>query len=376
MEIDYSSYKILVVDDIEPNIILLKVLLEKVGFKIVSTQRAEEVINLVEEEKPDLILLDVLMPVMNGFEVAKQLKGIENYKDIPIIFLTALDNSENIIECFKIGGSDYITKPFNKDELMARVKYQISLIIAKRTIIAKTEELKRIIISRDKMYSVIAHDLRSPMASIKMITNLLSLSLSEDKVGKDLYEMVRTANQTTEDIFSLLDNLLKWTKSQTGNLIPMPQPLDIVQIVKGICEIYATVASLKNIKFEIDTISNAEVSTDIDMFSTCVRNLLSNAIKFSYSDNIIRVSVTEEANQYIISVKDAGCGMDEENAKKLLHTDTHFSTYGTNQEEGSGLGLLLVKDFINKNGGELWFESELHKGSVFHLSVPRTSSNL
>ena len=115
-----------------------------------------------------------------------------------------------------MGGNDFISKPFNKEELIIRVTHQISLVAAKRIIIAQTEELRRTIMGRDKLYSVIAHDLRSPMGSIKMVLNMLILNLPSETIGPEMYELLTMANQTTEDVFSLLDNLLKWTKSQIG----------------------------------------------------------------------------------------------------------------------------------------------------------------
>ena len=129
---------------------------------------------MVETELPDLILLDVMMPDISGFEVAQQLKAKTGYEQIPIIFLTALNSTADIVKGFQTGANDFISKPFNKEELIIRVTHQISLIAAKRIIYNQTEELKRTIKGRDKLYSVIAHDLRSPMASIKMVLNMSS----------------------------------------------------------------------------------------------------------------------------------------------------------------------------------------------------------
>lgn len=371
MKINPSQYKILIVDDVETNILLLQVLLTNEGFKVITASNGQTAIKLAKNEHPDLILLDVLMPDMTGFEVSQHLRTISQLRDIPIIFLTALDNSSDTVKGFRMGGNDYVSKPFNKDELMIRVEHQLSLLSAKRIILKRTKELRNTVIARDRLYSVIAHDLRSPMASIKMILNLLVLNIKEEAVGKDIYEMINMANNTTEDIFSLLDNLLKWTKSQIGKLHTIPQQTDLVSLAESTIEIFKNLATLKNIKIEFESVNAAEVVADIDMINTCMRNLISNAIKFSYSDNIIKVSIVEEPSQFIFSVEDFGCGMNQESCKNLLRTDTHFSTYGTANEEGSGLGLLLVQDFARKNGGELWFKTQENIGSTFYISIPK-----
>ena len=370
MEINPSEYKILIVDDVMSNVLLLKVLLTNENFAIATASNGRQALEQVEKENPDLVLLDVMMPDMSGFEVAQHLKSNPNTADIPIIFLTALNSTADIVKGFQVGANDFISKPFNKEELIIRVTHQISLVAAKRLILSKTEELQRTIAGRDKLYSVIAHDLRSPMGSIKMVLNMLILNLPSEKIGAEMYELLTMANQTTEDVFSLLDNLLKWTKSQIGKLNVVYQDVDLVEVTDGVIEIFSMVASLKKIRIREMKPEKMMVNADIDMLKTVVRNLLSNAIKFSKENSEVLVKMEEVDGMAVVSVQDHGCGISEEGQKKLLHTDTHFSTFGTNNEEGSGLGLLLCKDFVVKNGGKLWFTSKEGEGSIFSFSIP------
>lgn len=370
MEINPSEYKILIVDDVMSNVLLLKVLLTNEKFAIATASNGRQALEQVEKENPDLVLLDVMMPDMSGFEVAQHLKSNPNTADIPIIFLTALNSTADIVKGFQVGANDFISKPFNKEELIIRVTHQISLVAAKRLILSKTEELQRTIAGRDKLYSVIAHDLRSPMGPIKMVLNMLILNLPSEKIGAEMYELLTMANQTTEDVFSLLDNLLKWTKSQIGKLNVVYQDVDLVEVTDGVIEIFSMVASLKKIKIREMKPEKMMVNADIDMLKTVVRNLLSNAIKFSKENSEVLVKMEEVDGMAVVSVQDYGCGISEEGQKKLLHTDTHFSTFGTNNEEGSGLGLLLCKDFVVKNGGKLWFTSKEGEGSIFSFSIP------
>ena len=370
MEINPSEYKILIVDDVMSNVLLLKVLLTNEKFAIATASNGRQALEQVEKENPDLVLLDVMMPDMSGFEVAQHLKSNPNTADIPIIFLTALNSTADIVKGFQVGANDFISKPFNKEELIIRVTHQISLVAAKRLILSKTEELQRTIAGRDKLYSVIAHDLRSPMGSIKMVLNMLILNLPSEKIGAEMYELLTMANQTTEDVFSLLDNLLKWTKSQIGKLNVVYQAVDLVEVTDGVIEIFSMVASLKKIRIHEMKPEKMMVNADIDMLKTVVRNLLSNAIKFSKENSEVLVKMEEVDGMAVVSVQDYGCDISEEGQKKLLHTDTHFSTFGTNNEEGSGLGLLLCKDFVVKNGGKLWFTSKEGEGSIFSFSIP------
>lgn len=375
MEIDHSEFKILVVDDVNTNILLLKVMLSNERFNVITANNGETAVTMAKEEQPDLILLDIMMPGMNGFEVARVLKADARTKDIAIIFLTALNSTADIVKGFQLGGSDFISKPFNKDELIIRATHQLSLVAAKRIILQKTTELQQTIRGRDKLYSVIAHDLRSPLGSVKMVLNMLLMSITPEMIGEEMYEMVADCNQTTEDVFDLLDNLLKWTKSQTGRLHVAFQQVDVVATANGVMQTSMIIGKTKNITIRLDLpegLEHVDVYADADMVKTVLRNLVSNAIKFSDVNSEVVIGISEKGDDKIIlSVKDSGCGISKENQMKLLHKDTHYSTFGTKNEEGSGLGLLLCKDFVEKNGGELWFDSVEGLGSTFYFTLNR-----
>ena len=371
MQINPAEFKLLVVDDVQTNVLLLKALLGKAGYGILVANNGQEALEVIRNENPDLILLDVMMPGMDGFEVAERLKSEEFRCEIPIIFLTALDDTQSIVNGFKLGVGDFISKPFRKEELMVRIKHQLSLVAARRIIEEKNEELRKTIAGRDKMYSVIAHDLRSPMASMKMLLNTIMMSVEKDKIDPDIFDMLEMSNKTSEEVFSLLDNLLKWTKSQLGKLTVIPQKLDISGLADGVVEVMNSVAEVKHIKLIRTDHESFFVYVDIEMIKSILRNLISNAVKFSNPDSEIKVGIKAEDGKVIVSVTDSGKGIKKEDQHKLLKDSTHFTTYGTNSEEGSGLGLLLCRDFARKNGGELWFESEENLGSVFSFSLPQ-----
>lgn len=371
MQINPSEFKLLIVDDVQSNVLLLKALLGKEGYQIAVAMNGQEALAVVEKENPDLILLDVMMPGMDGFEVAAKLKAQEQYKNVPIIFLTALDDTQSIVKGFQLGANDFISKPFRKEELMVRICHQLSLVAAKRIILQQTEELKKTIAGRDKLYSVIAHDLRSPMASMKMLLNTIMMSVEQDKVDPEIFDMLEMSNKTSEEVFALLDNLLKWTKSQLGKLTVVPQTLNISELAEGVIDVMKPVAAIKNITIKFEKAEHYDVSVDIEMVKSVIRNLLSNAVKFSHNNSEIDVTVEPLDDKVVVSVIDHGKGIKQEDQPKLLQDATHFTTFGTNSEEGSGLGLLLCRDFVRKNGGELWFESEENVGSRFRFSIPK-----
>lgn len=368
-QINRSDYKILIVDDVVSNVLLLKILLTNEKFQVCTASNGKQCIEVAQNEHPDLILLDVMMPDLNGFDTAVILKKDPTTQEIPIIFLTALNNPNDLVKGFQVGANDFLTKPFNKEELVMRVMHQIQLVAAKRIIVRQNEELKRTISNRDKMYSVIAHDLRSPMASIRMVLNLAVNVVSPEMVGDEIFGLLDKANRESEETHDLLDNLLKWTKSQTGRLNVVYQDLDLDDIVPGVVDIFKMIAEMKKIDLKyLPAEEKLIVRADNDMIKTIIRNFLSNAVKFTPEGKGIEVFYTREGDFARVSVRDHGVGVEPERVETIFHKGE--TTYGTGGEEGSGLGLQLCQDFARKNGGEAKVESTLGEGSTFSFTIP------
>ena len=367
--INRSDYKILIVDDVVSNVLLLKILLTNEQFQVCTANNGTTCIEVAKTEHPDLILLDVMMPDINGFDTAVVLKKDATTRDIPIIFLTALNTPQDLVRGFQVGANDFLTKPFNKEELVMRVMHQISLVAAKRIIEKQNSELRATLNNRDKMYSVIAHDLRSPMASIRMVLNLVVASASPETVGEELYTLLDQANRESEEVHDLLDNLLKWTKSQTGRLTVVKQELNLNDIIPGVVEIFDIIAQTKRIKLDYQPLDgDVKVIADNDMLKTIVRNFLSNAIKFSPEDSTIEIILKEEGDFAKVSVCDHGVGIAADRLGSIFHKGE--TTYGTDGEEGSGLGLQLCQDFARKNDGDCTVESIEGQGSTFSVLIP------
>ena len=364
-----SDYKILIVDDVMSNVLLLKILLTNEKYQVCTANCGNMCIEQAKAEKPDLILLDVMMPDISGFDAAQILKKDPETAHIPIIFLTALNNPSDLVHGFQVGANDFLTKPFNKEELVVRVFHQIKLVAATRIIEHQNEELRATISNRDKMYSVIAHDLRSPMASIRMVLNLVVNAMSPEIIGPEIFELLDKANRESEEVHDLLDNLLKWTKSQTGRLTVVRQDLDLNDIIPGVVDIFEMIAQTKKIELKYQGSSNpVVVIADNDMLKTIVRNFLSNAIKFSPENSSIEISLNVEGDFAKVSVRDHGVGIAPERIDSIFKKGE--TTYGTGGEEGSGLGLQLCADFARKIDGDVMVESVLGEGSTFSVLVP------
>ena len=343
-------------------------------FQVLTANNGTGCIQVCKEQHPDLVLLDVMMPDISGFDTAVELKKNPETADIPIIFLTALNSPSDLVHGFQVGANDFLSKPFNKEELIMRVMHQISLVAAKRIIVQQNIELKRTISNRDKMYSVIAHDLRSPMASIRMVLNLVVQTVSPEAIGPEMYYLIDKANRETEETHDLLDNLLKWTKSQTGRLKVAFQEFEISDVITGVADIFSLIAETKKIKLTTEYHEDGlKVRADKDMLNTVLRNFLSNAVKFSNENSSIEIVVSRKDNFVKVGIRDHGVGIAPDRIDSIFHKGE--TTYGTNNEEGSGLGLQLCKDFAVKNGGDVMVESVVGEGSTFSVLVPLLQEN-
>ncbi len=368
-----EDFTIFAVDDVLANIMLINMMLVRAGFKVMKSTDPTKVIEMARQNPPDLFLLDVMMPQLNGWELATLIKEDDVLKDIPIIFLTAFEDKDSMVRGFSVGASDYLTKPFEQDILLARVRSQLKLVASRNVIKMQNEDLKNIIYGRDKMYSVIAHDLRSPLGTIKMSLKALEDIMRQMGIDEMLIELVVESGKQVAELFNLLDNLLKWTKSMTGTLKVVYQDFEATTIITGVMDMYKSVAAAKGITLtsSMSSSCNPMVHADADMCSTILRNLVSNAVKFTSEGKSININLSEEEDFALIKVTDEGCGMTEDEIGRLFHKDTHFTKYGTAREEGSGLGLLLCKNFAEMGGGKLTVESEVGKGSTFTIYIPK-----
>jgi two-component system sensor histidine kinase/response regulator len=366
---------VLVVDDNPKNVQIIALLLREQKYKIIIAVNGKSAIDLVERARPDLILLDVMMPGMDGFEACQLIKSKPENENIPVIFLTALSEKINIVKGFETGGVDYITKPFNKEELISRIKTHLELKFARDEMQKMTNHLIELNSIKDKMFSVIGHDLRSPVGSIKMTLDFLKSDLGQQYRIEDFRSAINNLAQTTDEVFGLLENLLGWAKSQSGNLSVIPENINVSELINSVYLLHKGSIAHKKLHFENRINESIIVNSDLNMLKTVLRNLLSNAIKFTPEGGTITLS-SDQSNEFTnITVSDNGVGISTENMSRLFDEKQHASSYGTNNESGSGIGLILCMSFIKSNNGRLLVESIPGKGSSFTIELPLLKIN-
>lgn len=224
--------------------------------------------------------------------------------------------------------------------------------------------------TKDKFFSIIAHDLKNPFHNLIGLSEVLIEDIDEYD-HESIKEVLELILESSSKGYYLLENLLEWSRSQTDRIRYAPQKINLTETTDESIELLYEIADNKKITLINRLDSNFEAYADENMIKTVIRNLVSNAIKFTNTMGTVKIYATESGNNYIYSVEDNGIGIDDENIEKLFKIDVSFSSHGTKGETGTGLGLILCKEFVEKNNGKIWLESEVNKGSIFNFTVPK-----
>ena len=230
-------------------------------------------------------------------------------------------------------------------------------------------ELHELNATKDKFFSIISHDLKSPFNSIVGFSDLLVEQVRE-KNYEGIEKYAAIIQDSSQRVMDLLMNLLEWARSQTGQMQYNPEVVELVGLINQIYDLMNDTARQKSITLSLETPRNASISTDKSMIMSVLRNLISNALKFTQPGGTITISLVQKHEELIVSVADNGVGIRKELIDKLFRIDQSYSTTGTRNEKGSGLGLILCKEFVEKNSGKIWVESEVGKGSKFSFTIP------
>lgn len=353
---------VLLVDDNPHNLGVLYNYLDAEGFTVLVSQSGERGVELARRERPDLILLDIMLPGMSGYETCDQLRQLPETADIPVIFISALADVDDKVRGFRAGGVDYITKPFQHEDVLARINAHL-------TIKRQREELNRLNAEKDRFFSIVAHDLRGPFMGL-----LGTLDLLRDK-GSDLDEKVRSElleslYQAFQHTYNLLENLLEWARSQQRTVKVSPRTLALATLVRETTQLFETSAEQKGVRISVDIPEGLMVRADRNMINTVIRNLVNNAVKFTGHGGSVRVTAEPRGEHAAVTVEDTGIGMDEAEVRRLFNFGHSRSRTGTGGEHGTGLGLLLAHDYVARNGGSIAARSTPGKGSRLIFTVP------
>ncbi|GAK55026.1 response regulator receiver sensor signal transduction histidine kinase [Candidatus Vecturithrix granuli] len=364
-----SKSVILLVDDDPDNLHVLLEALDESRFRTLVALDGESALRQIDYIQPDLILLDVMLPGIDGFETCLRIKQHEEYKNIPVIFMTALAETISKVRGFQVGGVDYITKPVDVAEVLVRVDTHLTIRRLQKQLEEKNTQLKATNASKDLFFSIIAHDLRNALIGFLSFTEILE---NIELLGKDEFRTYsKLFRNSAETLFALLENLLTWSRLNRNMIEYCPQPLDVRMIFMRTLELFHSQADTKQIVLKHSTQEDIEVCADYNMLHTVMRNLVSNAIKFTEPQGVIEMSAISDEHEATISIADTGIGIPSEKIEKLFQIDEKFQRDGTAGEKGTGLGLILCKEFIEKHNGRIWVESKEGKGTTFRFTLPK-----
>lgn len=360
-----NRYEILIVDDIIENIEVLGSVLQEAGYSISFATDAKKALALVENKQFDLFLLDIMMPEIDGFKLCRFLKLDRRTQDIPVIFITARNSVDDIVKGLEVGGVDYVTKPFNALELLSRIKTHLKLKTA-------LEELKQANDTKNKFFSIIAHDLNNPVAALLMNAEMQHLNY-DNHTPEERRQMSSEMYYSAIRLSELVDNLLDWSRTQLNRIEFRPQTFNLARFIKENMDHIRLSLERKAIQLNLELDENSSMTADTGMLGTVLRNLVSNAVKFTPRGGEIQLEVENNGNETVFSVQDNGVGINQDDVGKLFRIDVQHKTKGTENEKGTGLGLVLCREFVEKHGGRIWVESSPGTGSRFSFSIPNLS---
>lgn len=389
-----SNKVILCIDD-EP--IVLNSLKEQIqqGFRgdytVEIAEGGEEGLEIVEDlinegAEIQIVIADFIMPGLKGDVLLSKIH--QKLPSVKTLLLTGQASIEGVSNAVNNANLyRFISKPWERDDLILTLREAVKSYEQEKTILKqndellelnsnlekkveeRTKQLDELNATKDKFFSIIAHDLKNPFNTLIGFTELLLENLRDYSYDK-LHEFVGILHDTSKQSYALLENLLVWSRSQTGKIQIKKEEIKIYNLVEENINLLLNQASKKKVKLINNIHYEGNVVADVNMIRTVIRNLISNAIKYTKEEGTITCSAKLLSDKLELSVHDTGVGIKPDNLPKLFRIDVNYSTKGTSDESGTGLGLILCKEFINKNGGDIWAESVFGEGSTFKFTIP------
>jgi signal transduction histidine kinase len=369
--------KILIVDDKPENLYSLECMLAGEGREIVKASGGNEALRIALQEDIALILLDVQMPEMDGYEVAAMLQSTNRTRKIPIVFVTAISTErEYMLRGLNSGAVDYLFKPLDTEITRAKVSTLLKIQQQQAEIEQMNAQLTTLNKEKNFFLGMAAHDLRNPIGNILTLASML-----RDELQKQLNEeqitcfdmMTNTSNQMLE----LLDNLLDISKIESGAVLQDVRTHTLEGLLMESIGCNRKIAAKKNIQLHCSLREeHTQLCTDRRQFSQILNNLVSNALKYSPSGSVVEITAEVTENEVRIHVKDQGAGIPPEEHYRVFSPFARTSVETTAGESSTGLGLSIVKRLLESNGGRIWFESSPGAGSVFSFSLPLCATTI
>ncbi len=355
-----SPDRLLIVDDVPDNLFLVRTILEEEGYEIVTSSNGQEALKIAESEPPDLILLDVMMPKMDGYEVTRRIRAMKDLPFIPILLITAYDRA-NAVKGLDLGADEFIRKPIEADELLARVR---SLLRLKHSI-AERDRIDR---QRQDFVSRLTHDLRTPLVAADRMLGLLQDGVLGE-ISPEIREALTIMGRSNRNLLEMVNKLLDVYRYESGSKTINLQPLNLRELLEQVVQELKPIAISKNLELSAELDDIHEVKGDRLELLRVFNNLIGNALKFTES-GIVHVSLKQNKTETIIEIADTGTGIPLEEQPFLFQ---RFSQ-GSHQKQGSGLGLYLSHYIISAHNGKISVKSspnpDSQQGSTFIVHLP------
>lgn len=372
---------ILVIEDTPATLSVLFNLLDDAGFEVLVALNGERALSVAEEGRPDLILLDVLLAGIDGFETCRRLKASEATCEIPIIFMTALTKTDDKIKGFELGAVDYITKPFEPEEVLMRIKTHLTIQQLQQDLQLKNEELyaalereRELNQLKSRFISIASHEFRTPLSTILFSKDLLKRYCQkvgqpdEPGMANDIHEQLDSITRAVKQMTATLDEVLMITKSEAGKVSFSPILTNVTALCREVVEKWEAMSTEAHSVIFSNQGEPIQALVDPKLFETIVSNLLSNAIKYSPQGGEVRCELALVAENIRLVVQDQGIGITEEDQRHLF--EAFHRGVNAMKIQGTGLGLSIVKQFVELHEGTISVESEVRKGSTFTICVP------
>jgi two-component system, sensor histidine kinase and response regulator len=361
-----DSPGILIVDDVPANLELLSGILKAQGYEPRPVPSGKLALLAARTDPPDLILLDIQMPDMDGFEVCERLKSDAMLKDIPVIFITAMTDTADKVRCFSLGAVDYVTKPFHAREICARVAAHLGLRNSKRELQRSYDRLRELETLRDSLVHMIVHDMRSLMMVV-----LGNLELTEtEPLTPDAADSIHDAANSAGTVLEMINSLLDVSKMEAGLLKPELSQVDLQALAEVTIQRVEPLRGLRKILLS-STGEKKTLSADKLLILRILQNLIGNAIKFTHKEKgVITVGIETTAHDRVrVSVADNGPGIPQEYREKIFDKFCQVAMPNKSLFHSTGLGLTFCKLAVEAHGGRIGLESEVGQGSTFWFEL-------